>query len=203
MTGQSECACSCGNSFDPTLCFQKSTCCNAGLVRRTFHYACTKCHKVVPSRFLFDENLFDKAYFREMMQESRRKAKKRREEIRKLLAESRSEALPLVEEPLLESIPGLSQDRDGFIQEDGAKTPGFVFDTNRDFRMDDYRERVVSVLGWDTMLFSNITPLVDDHRRDRIWRFITLVFMQHDHEVELTQYDRDLMVQRICNEAYS
>src|SRR5210317_431219 len=37
MTGLNKCSCSCGNLFDPTLIFQKSTCCSAQLVRRTFH----------------------------------------------------------------------------------------------------------------------------------------------------------------------
>lgn len=93
MIGQSKCACPCGNIFDPTLVFQKSTCCNTNLIRKTFHYTCSRCHRIIPSRFLFDEKLFDKTYFREMMQESRKKAKKKKEEIRRLLDESRSDTL--------------------------------------------------------------------------------------------------------------
>ena len=103
MIGQSECSCSCGNIFDPTLAFQHSLCCGAGLVRKTLHYACSKCSKTAPSRFIFDEKLFDAPYFREMMRESRDRARRKREEIRRLLAESRSSALQLMEEPSLGS----------------------------------------------------------------------------------------------------
>lgn len=203
MTGQSECSCSCGNTFDPTLAFQKSTCCGARLVRKTFHYACSCCHKAVPSRFLFDEKVFDKAYFREMMQESRRRIKEKKEEVRRLLAESRSGALPLMEEPHLDSIPGLIQDLNDFVQKGSCDVGELFFDTQSAFRMDDYREHVFSTLGWNGMLFSDIVPLIEDSHQDRIWRFITLVFMQNDHEVELTQYGNDILVQKVYHETYN
>jgi hypothetical protein len=101
MTGQSQCSCSSGHVLDPTLTFQQSSCCSAKLVRKTFHYACSRCHQTVPSRFLFDERLFDKDYFGEMMQESRDRARKKREEVGRLLAGSRSDTLILLEEPNL------------------------------------------------------------------------------------------------------
>ncbi len=188
--------------FGPTIAFQQSLCCGAGLVRKTFYYACSKCNKTVPSRFIFDEKLFDATYFREMMRESREKAKRKKEEIRRFLAESRSNALPLMDGPLLESIPGLIQDLDDFIKAGAIKVcSNFLFDTQSDFSMTDYH--IISILGWDTMLFSGIAPLIDDHRRDRVWRFITLIFMQNDREVELTQNGSDIWVQKVYNEAYS
>ena len=67
MTGKSECSCVCGNIFDPTIAFQKSACCGKHLVRKSQHYICSECGTNVPSMFLFDEKLFDKAYFREMV----------------------------------------------------------------------------------------------------------------------------------------
>ena len=76
MSGQSQCRCSCGRSLDPTVEFQKSQCCGAKLTLKTFHYACTKCHRSVPSRFIFDERVFDKAYFRKLMRESRERKKR-------------------------------------------------------------------------------------------------------------------------------
>ena len=203
MTGQSQCSCSCGNTLDPTLSFQKSTCCGARLVRKTFHYACSCCHNTVPSRFLFDEKLFDKAYFQEMMRDSRERAKRKKEEIRRFLAESRSSALQLMDGPLLESIPDLIQDLDDFIKEGALKVCHFPFDAQSEFSMGDYHNHIISVLGLDSMLFSDITPLTDDDRRDRVWRFITLIFMQNDREVELMQDGTDIWVQRIYNEAYS
>jgi hypothetical protein len=95
------------------------------LVRKTFHYACSRCGKVVPSRFLFDERVFDKAYFREMMQTSRERVKKKREELKRLLAGSRSGSLSILTEPSLDSIPGLAQNLDEFIGTQGMSRCDF------------------------------------------------------------------------------
>jgi hypothetical protein len=203
MTGNSKCSCLCGNVFDPTLAFQKSACCETGLVRKTFHYACSQCHQSVPSRFIFDEKVFDKGYFREMMRESRARKKKKREEIRQLLAESRSESFALTENPILESIPGLIEDLNEFIQNASEKSGKYSFDTDVPFDMDKYRKHILSMLSWDCMLFSDIEPIIEDDRKDRAWRFITLIFMAHAHEVEINQQDNDLSVQRRYNEAYA
>ena len=203
MICQSKCACSCGNAFDPTLAFQQSLCCGARLVRKTFHYACSKCGKTTSSRFIFDEKLFDAAYFREMMRESRERTKRKKEEIRRLLAESRSSVLQLTEEPSLGSIPGLIQDLDNFIREGATAVCSFPFDVQPDFRMNDYHDHIISNIGWSIMLFSDIAPFIDDHRRDRVWRFITLIFMQNDREVELTQDGTDIWVQKVYDEAYN
>jgi hypothetical protein len=200
MTGQSQCSCSCGNIVDPTLAFQWSPCCAARLVRKTFHYACSRCQQAVPSRFLFDERLFDKAYFREMMQESRERAKTRREEIRRLLAGSRSDPLVLMETPCIHSIPGLAEDLNDFI---GTKVEGFIaFETKSDFRMEDYRNHILSVLQMGRRRFSAISPLLEDCRMDKVWRFVTLIFMEQDLEIHLTQYGPDILVERVRDEAY-
>ncbi|MBL7175725.1 MAG: hypothetical protein ISS66_07870 [Desulfobacteraceae bacterium] len=187
MTGQSQCTCSCGSTLDPTIAFQRSNCCGAKLIQKTFHYACSKCHNSVPSRFFFDERVFDKSYFRDMMRESRRKAKEKREEITRLLAESRSGNLPLMEDPDLEAIPGLIQDLNAFIQQESFEIGEFTFDTGCSFRMDDYRQHILSTLSWDSIAFSKLTPIIDDFRQDKVWRFITLVFMDNDRELELRQ----------------
>jgi hypothetical protein len=202
MTGQSQCTCSsCGNILDPTIVFQKSSCCGAKLLRKTFHYACSKCHNSVHSRFLFDERVFDKSYFREMMRESRKRAKEKREEIRRLLAGSRSGYLPLMKEPDLEAIPGLIQDLNAFVQQESFDISEFTFETGCSFHMDDYRQHILSSLNWDAIAFSEIDPIIDDCRQDKVWRFITLVFMDNERELELRQYGDDLLIQRVYHEA--
>ncbi len=202
MTGQSECSCPCGNNFDPTSAFQRSSCCGVPLIRRTFHYACSCCQQIVPSRFLFDERLFDKAYFREMMSQSREQAKKKKEEIRLLLANSRSGALLLTEEPRLEAIPGLNEALADFIGSVSGNGCEYFSALNSDFSMENYRDHILSALGVGAKFFSLIAPLIEDHRRDKIWRFITLIFMAQDREVELTQSGADILVGRVANEAY-
>lgn len=202
MTGKSECTCECGNVFDPTLTFQISPCCGQNLNRKTLHYVCSGCRKAVPSMFLFDERLFDKAYFREMVKKSRSRAVKRKEEMRRILAESRSGALVFTDEPRLECIPGLIEGLDGFIGVQEPGPDGFFLDLNSDFKMEDYRKHILDILSTDCFMFSDIGPLIEDTRRDRIWRFVTLVFMQNEREVVLTQYGNDFLVERTSGEAY-
>ena len=135
-----------------------------------------------------------------MMRESRARAKRKREEIRLLLAGSRSDALLFMDEPCLESIPGLAEALNDFIGTEMAA--GCAFAPKSGFRMADYRNHILSILGIGSRLFSDIAPLTDDRRRDKIWRFVTLTFMAQDREVELTQYGADILVRRVGNEAY-
>jgi hypothetical protein len=197
MVGISECSCRCGKHLDPTTTFQQSPCCNAKLVRKTFHYACSRCGQIVPSRFLFDERIFDKVYFREMMREARTHERRRKEELKAILAGSRSDALVLLDEPVLETVPGLTAALNGFI---GTQI-SFDFSVTSGFSMKGYRDHILSHLGPGSRLFSDIPYLIEDSRKDRIWRFVTLIFMQ-GHEVNMIQYGSDILVERVQNEAY-
>ena len=203
MTGTSECSCNCGNVFDPTLAFQKSVCCQAKLLKKTYHYVCSKCHKSISSRFLFDEKIFDKAYFQEAMQEFRQKQKRKKEEMKRLLAESRSDNWKLKQIPKIEGISGLIEDLDDFIQWDHEPDESFSYHEQPRFNMNDYRGHIYTFLDWDSLLFSDIDPLGDDLRIDKIARFITLVFMDNEQEVDLTQQGDNILVQRVYNEAYT
>jgi hypothetical protein len=203
MTGISQCSCACGQAFDPTLEFQRSPCCGAKLVRKTYHYACSRCHVVVPSHFLFDERVFDKEYFREIMQEHRRRSREEREEMKKSLGESRSGTLLLTEEPHLESLDGFVQDLDAFIQSEDYDSHDPGFEAKSTFSMDRYRSHILSCLAVESVRFSEIAPVDEDIRRDRAWRFITLVFMQNERVIDLAQEGDDIWVQRLRNEAHA
>ena len=202
MTDTSQCSCACGQAFDPTLEFQRSPCCGAKLVRRTHHYACARCHEVVRSHFLFDERLFDKEYFREMMREHRKKVRQEREEMKRFLAESRSGALLLMEEPRLESLHGFVQDLEAFIQTHQDIPNDSGFESKLTFSMDRYRSHILSCLSAKSVRFSDIAQVDKDTRRDKAWRFITLVFMEHDRLIALAQEGDNIWVQRLQNEAY-
>lgn len=203
MTGQSECSCACGHRFDPTLAFQVSPCCMKPLTRKTFHYACSSCHKIVPSRFIFDERLFDAEYFREMMRDSRKRAMVKKEEIRRLLAESRSRELMLMDDPQFDALPELFEDLDRFIQNNPYQLSNEPFDLKSGFDMTMYRTQILSLLPRFPVRFSDISPLTGDYRRDRVRRFITLIFMDNDREIYLQQHGDDLLIQRHYNEAYA
>jgi hypothetical protein len=137
-----------------------------------------------------------------MMRESRERAKRRKEEVRRLLAESRSGELPFMQPPDLESIPRMVQDLDEFVHEGANGIMSFDLEEFPRFSMVDYQEHISAMLSWDSILFSDIKPLIDNNRQDKVWRFVTLVFMENDREVELTQEGNDLWVQKIYHEAY-
>jgi hypothetical protein len=135
-----------------------------------------------------------------MMKESRARAKRKREEVKRLLTGSRSGPLLFMEEPCLDSLPGLQEALDAFISSGGITFGRFL--PKSGFSMKEYRNHILSVLGVGSRLFSEIRPLADDYRRDKIWRFITLIFMTQDREVELTQFGADILVERLTSEAH-
>ncbi len=115
----------------------------------------------------------------------------------KLLMEARSGELPLLQEPCLESVPGLIADLDHFVGADEDGSDDSVLETNSVFSMDDYRSHILSALDCGSRFFSKINNLGADLREDRVYRFVTLIFMQNEQEIDLTQYDNDLLIERI------
>ena len=202
MIDQSQCQCECGLIRDPTLEFQFSPCCGVRLCRKTYHYACSSCEKTVASRFVFNERVFDTAYFKEMMRVSRERRQRKREEIRKLLAASRSDRLELMDIPDLDTIPGLVTELDDFIKTHAETQQDLVIDFDDTFDIAKYRNHILTSLSWNPVDFSGIAPLTDNRRMDRAWRFITLIFMQNDQEVEIEQCENDLIIQRLYHEAH-
>ena len=189
--------CTGGHHLDPTTTFQKSGCCKAKLVRRNLHYACACCGKTLPSRFLFDERLFDRDYFREKMAESRAKSRQRREMMRLARRGERSRGLTLLEEPRVDLLPGLSEALAGFIGfEAGALDEGFHFDASEFPGLHVYRQHILDLVArYRQVMFSRIDPLTDEPKRDRAMRFVALIFLLHDGEVQVTQYSSDVEIE--------
>ena len=69
--------------------------------------------------------------------------------------------------------------------------------------MDVYRTHILSLLHYHTLRFSDVSPLTGDDRRDKVRRFITLVFMDNDREINLQQHGNDLLIRRYAHEAYA
>ena len=136
------------------------------------------------------------------MAESRTRARQKKEEIRRLLMESRSGSLNLEMTPDLETIPGLLGDLDAFIQSALAVTENGGlegFETKNGFDLDRYRDHILSTLTWNPVLFTQLAPLegVADAREDRVGRFVALIFMDHGREVDLSQHGTDIMIQKV------
>lgn len=196
MTASSRCMCrDCGKEFDPTTEFQKSDCCSVRLVRRVCHYACAKCARVTPSRFLFDERLYTPEYFSEKVRESRQRERVKREEMRLFLASSRSGTLSITELPNIEAISGLEADLDKFVQAPGLVSVG-EFQGGSNFHMQDYRQIIRAAIAEGEEFFTVMPALIDNIQLDTARRFITLLFMRQFGEVEITQYGNDILVKK-------
>ena len=198
-TGAGRARCSeCNTGFDLTVAFQKSPCCDAALRPRRQHYACSRCGRTVVSRFLFDERAFDRAYFKEAMRRSREDKRRRLAQLKQILAASRSDGLVPADLPDLDSIPGLAEDLDRFV----GSVPIFAVSDFRgkdEFVMEAYRDAILKCLDGLEIMFTAFPALCADARADRARRFITLVYMEHEREVVLTQYGNDILVEE--NEA--
>jgi len=196
MAEAGKCYCSCGNALDPAIEFQRSSCCGARLSKRKLHYECSSCGQMVPSKYLFDERIFDNAYYREMMRESRTRRSQRDEAIRKLLEDSHSGRLFLLDLPSAEALPDFIDDLDDFVGSGEARQPDMTAPV-ADFTMDNYRKVILAGLDGTSRWFRAFPALCPDEKLDRIHRFITLVYMEHDREVILTQEEKDILVERI------
>ena len=191
-TGISQAAClRCGAQTDPTVAFQRSACCDASLVRKRTHYACAKCGRVVPSRFLFDEVIQDSEYFVNKMRESRERKRRQRQELIAIMAASRSDPLTIMGD--IEVNPGLATALNEFI---GTGTDNALpaFRGVGQFSLEDYRRIILVHLQGGAASFDTFPIVVDDTHLDRARRFITLIFMEHGHEVRLEELNTGILV---------
>lgn len=194
MIAEGRCRClSCNQVVDPTVAFQRCGACGGKPRLRVCRYRCQGCGRDVQSRFLFDGLAFDQEYFREKMAESRQRASQSREQMRLKVAEERSpEIAPAATD--LQSIPGLVEALNQLSC--GIELGPFLplckgFDLNR------YQEHVLAHLEDDEERFDTIPPLEPDRRLDRIWRFVTVIFLTHAGRIDIYQEGQTIWVKRI------
>jgi len=187
----------CGQVFDPTLAFQRCAACGGRSTRKTVRYFCTGCGRSLRSRYTFGVLVFDRAYFARKMQESRQRQKTRKEVIRRLLAASRSEEYHPEEPVELGTIEGLPQALDELVSGTFPSQRLGVLASRPEFDLERYRRHILNCLEGCERLFDRIPPLLDDKRHDRVFRFIALVFMDHQGDIRLLQYDRKILVETV------
>ena len=180
----------CGRRFDPTLAFQRCAACDGRPQLRRTRYQCSRCGAEVLSRFLFDGIVFDREYFRKRMAESRERKQQQREDALALVTASRSEA---VEPPVadLGSIPGLLEALDGLSM---GPEMAALLPLCRGFDLRRYESHLQAHIGAIELCFDDIPPLEEDARKDRIWRFVAIVFMAHAGAIEVWQEGETIMV---------
>ena len=193
MVKEGQCRCRrCGQTFDPAPVFQQCGVCGGRPVLRVRRYACSQCGVDVPSRFLFDGLVFDAEYFREKMAESRQRRDDLRQQVRDMLAGSRS--LPMA--PALADLseaPGLVEALNSLTADlplPDLPWPGRGFDLSR------YQSHLQAHIGPATVTFDQLPLLSENPRQDRIWRFVALLFMAQDGVVDLWQEGSIIMVKQ-------
>lgn len=139
------------------------------------------------SLFCFGERLFNNEYFREMMRESRQRKEEEAEKLRHLLLEARS--LPYWPQavPVLDNPAQFDEDLEEFISPLPAsqtkKTPVRPF-----FDLHAYRRHLLDRVQGCVVQFDGVSALVQDARLDRVYRFITAVFLDHEGLLDIEQH---------------
>lgn len=184
---------SCGYRIDPTLHFQRSSCCQAALIRHRLHYGCRQCGATVPSRFLFDERIFDAEYFRERVAASRARRQRTIREMQNRLTAAHTSPLLLTDLPEINQICGLTDALNELLLRRDLDR-GEQHEHDDSFEMEAYRRLVLSAVHGCILHFDAVPRVSKDARTDRARRFTTLIFMEHEREIALEQQDGDILV---------
>jgi ssDNA-binding Zn-finger/Zn-ribbon topoisomerase 1 len=193
MIGESRSRCTgCGSCLDPTVAFQRCPECGGQLRLRIRRYRCVRCGADVHSRFVFDGRVFDAAYYRKAMAESRRRRHEQRALAASTVRDNRSESL---QPPVLDlaSIPGLLVALDGLAGSARAEMLAPLCD---DFDLKRYERHVQAHIGPIAVCFEEIPVLGENARKDRIWRFVAIIFLAHAGLIEVHQEEGTIWVSK-------
>ena len=194
MLRESHCRCvSCGSAFDPTVAFQRCPGCEGRVRLRMCRYRCVCCGADVRSRFVFDARVYDAEYFRERMAQSRQRKLEQCVQAREVVIDTRSAELPPVS-ARLDEVPGLIEALNGLVAD--PMLASLLPLAAKGFDLKRYEAHMQAHLGYAETAFDDIPPLENNRRMDRIWRFITIIFMAHAGAIELRQDGADITVIR-------
>lgn len=193
MQAEGRCSCrTCGWSFDPTLEFQKCPACDARPRLRVRRYVCSWCGTDVTSRYLFDGLVFDAAYFRAKMAESRARREAVRAEFHEQAMANRSAevAVDPVESGGLASLLAALNDLTAGVEAAAKLQAKTGFDLRR------YEHHVEAHISTTPMSLDEIPPLEANTRLDRVGRFVAVIFLAHAHVVDVWQAQSTIWVSR-------
>lgn len=191
MVGEGICKCnSCNHEFDPTVEFQRCSTCGGVPVLLVRRYYCKDCGIELRSKFLFDGLVFEKEYFKAKMAESRQRKKEQRERVRQMLAESRSDALPL-QAVDFNTVPGLVDALNGLTA--GLDTD-FAVASREEFDLKRYESHIQAHIQDFAINLLDIPPISENARKDVVWRFIAAIFLAHTGIIDIWQDDSNIMV---------
>ena len=143
-----------------------------------------------------DDPSFDREYFRQRMVEARERAREARmRRIGELMA-ARSGPL-VMEEPIdLAVVPGLTEALDGFVALPIPLELIQRFARRSDFDLHEYERHILRHTTPLVTRFDAILPLIEDHRKDRIFRFIAVIFLAHAGRLDIWQEGNHILVKQ-------
>ena len=147
-----------------------------------------------------EESMFDREYFRQRMAEARRRRRQERQRrVAEILA-SRSGEIVLDQPVLLDDVPGLTDTLDRFVGSPLSPELLRSFMRRSDFDLDRYQDHILRHLRSFVTCFDEIPPLRENGRRDRVFRFIALIFLIQAGTIEVWQEGDRIRMKK--NEAY-
>lgn len=174
------CRChACGKEFDATVQFQACAICDGSLVLCVCRYWCPQCRVPVRSLFRLDAHIFDAEYFRKRMRESRVHEQERIDAVARMLANARSSPVTGMSAESQE-LACLASDIGQFLhlhQMEERQKPAVA---PEQFDMARYRRHLQDLVDGCVVAFDGVAQLSPDRRRDRVWRFVTAVFMDQE-----------------------
>ena len=196
MIIEGRCRCQkCKNEFDPTVQFQRCSACGGVPVLRVRRYYCTDCNREVTSRFVFETLPFEKDYFRQKMAESRQRQQEKLRQVREMLSQSRSEAISY-DSIDLDSIPGLVAALNSLAQGIDEK---LLIELKGKFDLDRYQSHIKAHLQDFPIDLRGIPALIENARKDLIWRFVAAIFMEHEKQVQVQQEGQTIWLSHYVN----
>ena len=196
MTAESRCRCqSCKLEYDPTVAFQRCLACGGVPVLRVRRYYCGDCGSEANSKFLFETLPFERDYFKEKMAASRQRKKEKLEQVREMLAQSRSQTLTLGAVDL-DSVPGLLAALNGLTGDIDEKV---LIELKGKFDLDRYQEQIKAHLQDFPIDLRHIPAIIENTRKDLIWRFIAAIFLEHEKEIYIQQKNQTIWVSHYVN----
>jgi len=180
----------CGDEFDPTLEFQQCTECGAKAKLKVSRYFCSGCKQEIVSKFLFDGRVYDRAYFAAKMAQSRKQKEKKRQELQQKILQDRSGSIQT--EPVDRSgIADLLAAIDGLTQ--GIK-PTLPLPVEEGFDLRRYQSHIQAHIDDFEVNLREIPAIIENPRKDLIWRFIAVIFLAHAGMVNLRQEGLEIWV---------
>lgn len=177
----------CSAQVDPTLAFQNCPDCESQLVLKVCHYWCPQCHQPVRSLYCVEARAFDAAYFREKMQESRERKRREQELSPPAIRHAPSDPISLCEPISLDQAPGLETDLNAII---AAVVPQELRKAVQEhFDLGAYRRHLMELVQGCIVEFDGISKLMEDARLDRIFRFVTAIFLENERVLEIEQIE--------------